>query len=69
MKPTQFAALLGFAFVAYWIAEGFGDAILCLVGAAVFYTLAALARGELDVGEMQQRLRAAENEMTRPRVR
>ena len=53
----QFAALLGFAFVAAWIAFGFGDAILCLVGAAVFAAAAAVAQGELDLSDVQSRLR------------
>ena len=53
----QFAALLGFAFVAAWIAFGFGNAILCLLGAGVFYAIAAVAQGELDLGEMQSRWR------------
>jgi hypothetical protein len=53
----QFAALLGFAFVVAWIAFGFGDAILCLLGAGVFYAVAAVAQGELDLGEVQSRLR------------
>jgi hypothetical protein len=53
----QFAALLGFAFVTAWIAFGFGNAILCLLGAAVFYAIAAVAQGELDLGDIQNRLR------------
>ena len=42
MNPQQLAGLIGFLFVAAWIAFGFGDAILCLVGAAGFYAAAAL---------------------------
>jgi len=57
LDPKQFFALLGFAFVAAWIAFGFGDAVLCLLGAAVFAALAAIAQGELDLGEVQSRLR------------
>jgi len=53
----QFAALFGFAFAAAWIAFGFGDAILCLVGAVVFYAIAAVAQGDLDLGDIQSRLR------------
>jgi hypothetical protein len=34
MKTTQFAALLGFLFIAAWAALDFGDAILCLIGAS-----------------------------------
>ncbi len=33
----QLSGLLGFLFVAAWIGFNFGDAILCLVGAVVFY--------------------------------
>jgi hypothetical protein len=56
MKPPQFAALLGFLFVAVWAAGDFGDAILCLIGAAVFYLVSALYQGELSLDELQQRL-------------
>ncbi len=50
------ATLLGFAFVAAWIGFGFGDAILCLLGAALFAGAAAVLDGELDLGELQTRL-------------
>lgn len=50
--------LLGFAFVSAWIAfDDFGSAILCLLGAAVFYLGAAAAQGDLDLAEVQRRLR------------
>jgi hypothetical protein len=55
MKPEQLAALLGFLFVAAWAALGFGDALLCLIGAAVFYLAIVVYRGELDLAELQQR--------------
>jgi hypothetical protein len=55
MNPQQLAALLGFLFVAAWITLGFGDALLCLIGAAVFYLATASYRGELDLAELQQR--------------
>jgi len=55
MKPQQLAALLGFLFVAAWAALDLGDAVLCLVGAAVFYLATAFYRGELDLTELQQR--------------
>jgi hypothetical protein len=55
MNPSQLAGLLGFLFVAAWIAFGFGDAILCLLGAAAFYAGAAFFRGELDLADLQQR--------------
>ncbi len=53
-----FLALLGFLFVAAWIALGFGDAVLCLLGAALFYTVGAVLDGEIDLGEMQDRMRS-----------
>jgi hypothetical protein len=37
MNQRQFAAALGFAFVAIWITLSFGWAMLCLVGALAFY--------------------------------
>ena len=54
MNPKHSAALLGFLFVAAWSALGFGDAILCLIGAAAFYLVAAFYRGELDLSALQQ---------------
>ncbi len=56
MTSTQFAATLGFAFVVIWIAFGFGSAVLCLVGAAVFYAAALFLRGDLDIADVQSRL-------------
>lgn len=55
MNPSQLSALLGFLFVAAWVALGFGDAVLCLVGAGVFYAVTAFYRGELDLAGLQQR--------------
>jgi hypothetical protein len=55
MNPQQLAGLLGFLFVAAWASLDFGDAILCLVGAAVFYAATAFFRGELDLADLQQR--------------
>jgi UPF0716 family protein affecting phage T7 exclusion len=55
--PKQFAAILGFAFVAAWIGFNFGLALLCLLGAAGFYALAAVLQGEVDLGEVQARMR------------
>lgn len=57
MNVKHVAALLGFAFVAAWINFNFGYALLCLLGAGVFYAVAMLATGELDVAELQARLR------------
>ena len=55
MKPQHLAALIGFLFVAAWIGFSFGEAILCLLGALVFYVAAAVTTGELDLAELQQR--------------
>ena len=50
-------ALLGFLFVWVWISfNNFGYAILCLVGAAVFYGIGSVLEGELDLGDVQSRL-------------
>lgn len=56
MNPRHFAALLGFAFVAAWIALNFGYAVLCLLGAGAFYALAAVLEGDVDLGELQSRV-------------
>ena len=55
MKPQHLAALFGFLFVAAWASLGFGDALLCLIGAGVFYLATAFYRGELDLAAVQQR--------------
>jgi len=49
------AALLGFAFVAAWIGFNLGYAVLCLVGAALFYFVASFLEGGVDLGELQAR--------------
>lgn len=56
MTTRHFAALVGFAFVAAWIALSFGYALLCLLGAAVFYSLAAVVEGDVDLGDLQARV-------------
>jgi hypothetical protein len=55
MTSQQFAALLGFLFVAAWAALGFGDAVLCLIGAGVFMLASSFYRGELDLAAIQER--------------
>lgn len=55
MNSNHLAALLGFLFVAAWAALGFGDAVLCLLGAAVFAAASAFYRGELDLAGLQAR--------------
>lgn len=57
MTTKQFSALLGFLFVAVWVAENVGYALLCLVGAALFGAVGAIVEGELDLGDLQGRLR------------
>lgn len=57
MSPGQFAAALGFAFVAIWIGFDFAHAILCLLGALVFYLGTALLSGQLDLADLQARFR------------
>ncbi len=66
MTDTQFAAVLGFAFVAAWIGFGFGSAILCLVGAIAFYLGALVLRGDLDLAEIQSRLGGRQAGVRRP---
>lgn len=56
----HFLALLGFLFVAAWIAFNFGYAILCLVGAGLFYGIGAVVQGELDLGEVQSRMQRSQ---------
>lgn len=51
-----YLGLLGFLFVAVWVAFNFGDAILCLVGAIAFYAIGSVLEGEVDLGEMQARM-------------
>lgn len=53
----HYLGLLGFLFVAAWVAFDFGRAVLCLVGAVIFYLIGEVVQGELDLGEMQARIR------------
>ena len=73
MTPAQFAALLGFLFTAAWIGFGFGEAILCLLGAGVFaglfYAGAGFLRGDIDLGELQARLTGRPSAGSRPAPR
>ena len=57
----QFLGLLGFLFVAAWIAFNFGYAILCLVGAGLFYAVGAVLEGELDLGDVQSRIQRSQS--------
>lgn len=57
ITPKHLSAAFGFAFIAAWSAFGFGDAILCLLGAAAAYAAAGVIEGDIDLGELQQRVR------------
>ena len=63
------AAILGFAFIAAWIGFGLGDAVLCLLGAAIFYAVASFLEGDLDLAELQGRLRSNDTNPTAPPTR
>lgn len=65
MNTKQLAGLIGFLFVAAWIAFGFGDALLCLVGAVMFWAATAFYQGELDLSEIQQRARQPRGSVNR----
>ena len=73
MTPRQFAALLGFLFIAAWIGFGSGEAILCLIGAAVFagllYAGEGFLRGDIDLGELQARMTNRSNPSRGPAPR
>jgi len=56
MTPKQFAAVLGFAFVAAVIGFNFGYALLCLLGAGAGWAAASFFQGEFDLGDIQSRL-------------
>ncbi len=70
LNQKQFFALLGFAFVAAWVAFAFGYALLCLLGAGLFYGAAAVVEGDVDLGELQSRVRggSAPDPLTPPPV-
>jgi hypothetical protein len=56
ISTRLFLAAVGFAFVAVWIGTNFGDAVLCLVGAVVFYIAGIYLEGVIDVDELRERL-------------
>lgn len=60
MTQQQFAAILGFAFVAIWIASSLGDAVLCLLGAAAFWVVSSYLQGELDLQGINERLQGSQ---------
>jgi len=65
ITTKHLAAALGFAYVAAWIGFGFGYALLCLVGAGAFYYAAAYLAGELDLGQLGERLTPSQSTPTR----
>jgi hypothetical protein len=62
MTDRQFAALLGFAFVAAWAGFNLGIALLCLLGAAAGWLALGVRDGSIDLGEVQERFSSS----TRP---
>ena len=56
----HYLGLLGFLFVAAWLAFNFGYAVLCLVGAAVFYAIGAFLQGEFDMSDVQSRMQRSQ---------
>ncbi len=54
------AAIGGFAFVAAWIGFGFGDAVLCLLGAAIAWAVVGIIDGKVDLAALQGRLSSEE---------
>lgn len=53
-KRTQ-AAVGGFAFVAAWIGFGFGDALLCVLGAVILWLAVGVLEGKVDLAALQNR--------------
>ena len=54
-RRTQ-AAVGGFAFVAAWIGFGFGDALLCVLGAVILWLAVGVLEGKVDLAALQSRL-------------
>jgi hypothetical protein len=69
MTRKYLAAIFGFAFVAVWIRFGFGDAILCLIGAAIFYAVVSFLEGDLDLADLQGRFRNNDTNPSAPPAR
>ena len=64
MSIKQFFALIGFGFVLVWAAVGLGTAVLCLIGAAVFAALAGIVEGDVDLAEVQDRVRQGRQQVS-----
>jgi hypothetical protein len=62
IEKRHLAAFAGFAFVAAWIGFGFGDALLCLLGAAVAWVAFGILEGKVDLGELQSRLSGGDDD-------
>jgi hypothetical protein len=58
MTTNQFNAALGFAFVIVAVTLTLGWAVLALVGAASFYLIGSVLRGESALLDLQERFRA-----------
>lgn len=56
MTRQHVYALFGFFFVAAWIEWGFGEAILCTLGAVLAYFASGFLEGGVDLGELQSRV-------------
>lgn len=57
ISSKQFAAAIGFAFAAVWIALGFGWAVLCLIGALAFYLAAVIIERALQSTDLVANVR------------
>jgi hypothetical protein len=66
MTHKQLFAILGFGFGAVWIGLDFGDAILCLLVAAIFYALGSFVQGEFDLADIQDRLHSGRSDTPAP---
>jgi hypothetical protein len=66
IEKSHLAAFAGFAFVAAWIGFGFGDALLCLLGAAVAWIGFGILDGKVDLGELQSRFSGGDDEPPAP---
>jgi hypothetical protein len=66
MNVQYFAGLLGFLFAAAWYAFGFGEALVCLIVAGLFYAVARFMQGDLDVDEVRERVEGARAGFSRP---
>jgi hypothetical protein len=65
----QFAATLGVAAVVVWATLGFGWALLALLAAALFATIALILTGTLSPTELRDRLDGARSGFAAPRRR